>query len=176
MQISEKFVKLDRALQLHLLKKMAEHYPSYWNLQEDYPHDLSEEYELVVGNLYYLMQHKLIEDKSITINNARGSGFHLIVNLPTINQRGMDFLADDGGLSAILNVVTVKFETETLKAILENKINQSNLDPDYKQSMLDGIQELPAESIKHLTMKLLDEGLENLPGALVLIGTYLGLS
>lgn len=88
----------------------------------------------------------------------------------------MDFLANDGGLSAILGVVTVKFEADTLKAILENRINQSDLSPENKQSMIDSLRELPAESIKHLTMKLLDEGLENLSNAIVLIGTYLGLS
>jgi len=155
---------------------MAETYPDYWDLNEEYINDGSDKYQLVVANLYYLMQHELVEKKSISVSNSIGTGFNLIVHLPTISHKGMDFLADDGGLSAILNVVTVKFEAETLKAILENKINQSDLSPDYKQSMLDGIQELPAESIKHLTMKLLDEGLENLPNALVLIGTYLGLS
>ena len=100
----------------------------------------------------------------------------MLINKPKITEKGLDFLQDDGGLSAILNIVTVKFEADTLKAILENRINQSNLAPESKQSMIDGLRELPAESIKHLTMKLLDEGLENLPNAIVLIGTYLGLS
>ena len=79
-------------------------------------------------------------------------------------------------MSAILGVVTIKLESNQLKMILETKIMESDLSPERKQSMIDGIRELPAESIKHLTMKLLDEGLENLPSALVLVGTYLGLS
>ena len=45
-----------------------------------------------------------------------------------------------------------------------------------KKSMIAALEDLPAESIKHLTMKLLDEGLENLPNALVIIGTYLGIA
>jgi hypothetical protein len=36
-----------------------------------------------------------------------------------ITSRGIDFLADDGGLAAILGVVTVKLHEETLKALLE---------------------------------------------------------
>lgn len=65
---------------------------------------------------------------------------------------------------------------DNFKAILEKRINQTDLPPADKQSMIDSLQELPSESIKHLTMKLLDEGLENLPNAILLIGTYLGMS
>ncbi|MDN5625390.1 MAG: hypothetical protein L0G96_19815, partial [Acinetobacter sp.] len=92
----------------------------------------------------------------------------------TITNKGLDLLADDGGLGAILNVVTVRFETETLRAILATKINQSDLTPENKKSMIDALEELPAESIKHLTTKLLDECVDNLPAAVVLIGTWLG--
>lgn len=44
----------------------------------------------------------------------------------------MDFLADDGGLSAILGTVIIKFETEQLKAILAAKIMSSDLSPERK--------------------------------------------
>lgn len=169
----EKIVKLDRQLQLELLQKMAEEYPYHWDLNEEYPNDGSKEYNKIVANLYYLMQHNLVDKKSITISNALGSGFGLIVNLPTINQNGMDFLANDGGLSAILNVVTIKFEANTLKAIIGEKINQSDLSPENKKSMIDALEELPAESIKHLSTKLLDECVDNLPAAVLLIGTWL---
>lgn len=169
-------MKLDRDLQRYLLTKMSEKYPGYWDLNDEHPNDESNEYKNIEANLYYLMQHELIEKKSITISNSLGGGFNLIINLPTISHKGMDFLADDGGLSAILGVVTIKLESNQLKMILETKIMESDLSPERKQSMIDGIRELPAESIKHLTMKLLDEGLENLPSALVLVGTYLGLS
>ncbi|MFC6053908.1 hypothetical protein A6M14_09510 [Acinetobacter sp. Ac_877] len=164
---------LDRELQLHLLERMAEEYPSYWDMSKEYADDGSDEYNKVVTNLYYLMQHNLIEKKSITISNALGRGFNLIVKLPTINENGMDFLASDGGLSAILKVVTIKFETNTLKAILANKINQSDLPLENKKSMIDALEELPAESIKHLSTKLLDECVDNLPAAVLLIGTWL---
>ncbi|WHP06870.1 hypothetical protein QLH32_05640 [Acinetobacter corruptisaponis] len=168
-------MSLDRSLQLKLLEYMAAKYPYHWDFYNDFPEG-SENYEAALRNLYYLMQHELVEKKSLTLSNYNGTGFNLIIHLPTISQKGMDFLADDGGLSAILGVVTIKFEADTLRTILERRINQAEATPEHKQSMIDGIRELPAESIKHLTMKLLDEGLDNLPNAIVLIGTYLGLS
>lgn len=171
----EKTLILDRKLQLELLKKMSASYPDYYDFDNDYSYD-SDEYAQAVTNLYYLMQHNLVETRSIMSSSSMDGLKRLQFGAATINQNGLDFLADDGGLSAILNVVTVKFEADTLKAILENRINQSDLAPDDKKSMIDALRELPAESIKHLTMKLLDEGLENLPSAILLIGTYLGVS
>ena len=115
-------------------------------------------------------------EKSVHKSNSIGSHAPIIFGSSAITHKGMDFLANDGGLSAILGVVTVKFEADTLKAILENRINQSDLDPESKQSMIDSLRELPAESIKYLTTELLTRGLDNLPAAILLIGTYLGVS
>ena len=162
---------LDRQLQYKILNITAECYP------RNIHHELDELFkgvsdQKIAANLCYLSEHKLIKDKPIMYSV---DGF-LSLNTVCITHKGLDFLADDGGLGAILDVVTVKFEVGTLKAILESRIAQSDLTPADKQSMIDELRELPAESIKHLTMKLLDEGLENLPNAIVLIGTYLGLS
>lgn len=166
---------LDRVLQLDLLTKLSTTYPRYYELDKDYPYN-SENYQKAIINLYYLMQHGLVEEKSLLKTTGFGGSFGLQFELPTITHKGMDFLADDGGLSAILNIVTVKFETDTLKAILANHINHSDLPIDQKKSMLDTLEELPADAIKHLTTKLLDKGLENLPSAILLISTYLGLT
>ncbi|MCO8103158.1 hypothetical protein ABEF79_06895 [Acinetobacter sp. ANC 7454] len=166
---------LDRDLQLTLLTKLSDVYPYNYDFNQDFEYN-SEEREKALKNLYYLQSHGLVSEKSVHKSNSLGSQAPIIFGSSAITHKGMDFLANDGGLSAILGVVTVKFEADTLKAILENRINQSDLSPENKQSMIDSLRELPAESIKHLTMKLLDEGLENLPNAIVLIGTYLGLS
>ena len=164
-------MSIDRLFQNQILNIAAKCYPCSVNYElDELFKDIDE--QKIAANLCYLAKHKLIEDNPIEISVDR------IISLGNIciTHRGLDFLADDGGLSAILGVVTVKFEADTLKAILANRINQSDLSPDDKQSMTDALRELPAESIKHLTTKLLDAGLDNLPNAIVLIGTYLGLS
>ncbi|ENX41531.1 hypothetical protein [Acinetobacter sp. NIPH 2100] len=162
---------LNRKLQNSILHIAASCYPTSANHELNEIYEPLEEKELA-ANLKYLEQNRLIEKGSVQISL---DGFYSFGGV-TITNIGMDFLADDGGLSAILGVVTIKFETDTLKAILENRINQSDLPQEQKRAMNLALDELPAEGIKHLTTKLLDEGLENLPSALILISTYLGLS
>lgn len=166
---------LDRDLQKIMLEKMSTRYPRYYNFNDDFDSNSSDYYH-AVKNLFYLQEHGLVKENSVFMSKAIGGDGHIQFGNATITNKGLDFLANDGGLSAILNTVTVKFEAETLKAILENRINQSDLDPEHKQSMIDSLRELPAESIKHLTTELLTRGLDNLPAAILLIGTYLGVS
>ena len=64
---------------------------------------------------------------------------------PKITEKGLDFLKDDGGLTAILGIVTVRFEADTIRTILQIKVNQSDLSPADKQKLHGVLQELPAE-------------------------------
>lgn len=91
---------------------------------------------------------------------------------PKITARGMDFLADDGGLSAILGVVTVKLHEETLKELIGQKISESDLTAPEKSRLLDQLKSLPAKTGKHLTQKLVDAGLPNWPAALRAIESF----
>lgn len=162
-------MKLNRSLQHEILTLAADSYPSY--ITPGYDNDLNKhDPSVLAANLKYLEEHNLIRPKSVTVSLDNIYSFGAI----EITNHGLDFLLGDEGLSAILNVVTVKFETETLKAIIANKINQSDLSQEQKQSMNLALEELPAESVKHLTTKLLDKGVDNLPGAMTLIGTWLG--
>ncbi|OOW13393.1 MULTISPECIES: hypothetical protein [Acinetobacter] len=164
---------LDRQLQYEILRLSSEHYPDSID-DNDFPDDMETSSEgtnrKLFANLKYLEEYGLIKSGSF---DTTLEGDYFIQSI-TITNKGLDLLADDGGLGAILNVVTVRFETETLRAILATKINQSELTPENKKSMIDALEELPAESIKHLTTKLLDECVDNLPAAVVLIGTWLG--
>lgn len=168
-------MSLDRQLQLDLLRKIAESYPFSW--QHNLNHQ-DKSYLTIAINLHYLKGHGLLNEASTIIRenlNNKNNGI-LLINTPKITEKGLDFLQDDGGLSAILNIVTVKFETDTLKAILSNQIHKSDLPDEDKTSMTKALEDLPAESIKHLTMKLLDEGIEHLPNALLLISSYLSMA
>lgn len=127
-----------------------------------------EEAQRYAANMVYLEEHGLAH-ASIQMSLDGHYGF----GSPQITARGMDFLADDGGLSAILGVVTIKLHEETLLKLIGDKIEQSDLPSPEKKKWTDALRSLPAESIKHLTMKLLDKGLENLPAVLPLIQTYL---
>jgi len=157
-------MKLDRELQNQMLTKLAESYPG---ISQDsmFTGGATEDMN---ANMAYLLEHGLIRaNVSHPINGAP------IVGGPRITAKGLDFLADDGGLSAILGVVTVRFEAETLKALIESKIMESQEAPEDKKRLITGLRSLSSESIKHLTMQLLDKGLTNLPDAMQTIGTWL---
>jgi hypothetical protein len=146
-------MKLDRTMQLEILEQLAAACPQQINLTG----------ERVAGdpltlNAWYLHQHGLIEALI-----AENIGAPPVVIGGRITAQGMDFLADDGGLSAILGVVTIKIHEDTLKALLADKIEQSDLPPADKGLWLQALQALPAESTKHLVTKLLDWGLANPP-------------
>src|SRR5882672_5223716 len=59
-----------------------------------------------------------------------------VADVATITVKGLDFLQDDGGLGAILNVVTVRFEAETLRALIEAKVDASDEPPEQKSAMV----------------------------------------
>lgn len=161
-------MSLDRQLQFDILEKIAKEYPFIWqhNLKPE-----SDEYIRLAKNLHYLKGHELISESSTIIrdNQSGQGGGILLINKPKITEKGLDFLQDDGGLSAILGVLTVRFEADTIRTILQLKVDQSDLSPSDKQKLTGVLQELPAESIKHLTTKIVDAGWDGLGSLMSLI-------
>jgi hypothetical protein len=67
-------------------------------------------------NLFYLQEHDLCE----TSTQENSDGF-ISWRGTKITAKGVDFLENDGGLSAILGVVRVKLHADTLRDILAKK-------------------------------------------------------
>lgn len=124
-----------------------------------------------VRNLVYLEEHGLLRLHKSSLNSGE-----IVVGAVHATAKGMDFIEEDGGLSAILGVVTVKLHDETIKDLLAMKIQESDLPQAEKQRWLDQLRELPAETTKHLVLKLVDLGLEKAPDALSAIGRLLGFA
>lgn len=163
-------MRLDRELQKRLLEESAKSYPGWmkretWNEQFDNLDD-----DVIAANLVYLNQHGLM-DKSVSM----GSGGDYTFNLGGLRctEAGMDFLADDGGLSAILGTVTIKLHEDTLQHLIAAKILGSDLPAEEKNKLVTGLKGLSGEATKHLTMKLIDEGLAHLPRAIEIVGSFL---
>ncbi len=152
---------LDRSMQLKVLKHYADIYPgeSYekWSAFGDHEH-------AVAANLFYLQEHGLVK-----IRGQLASEGSLIYQGGRITAKGIDFLADDGGLSAILGVVTIKLHDDTIKALVEQRILASNLPEPEKKRLIDRLRDLSAETTKHLVLKLVDLGLEKSQDAIALI-------
>lgn len=159
-------MKIDRELQHRLLQAAADEYPGDVYPQVD---DLEwEEQKNVAGQLFYLAEHGLIKNHSQISMDG-----HVMFGPYKATKSGIDFIADDGGLSAVLGVVTIKLHDDTVRSLLIQSVQKSSGDETVKGSLVAQIKALPAEALKTLTTKALEAGLQNLPNAIQLLHTWL---
>ncbi|CUJ00181.1 hypothetical protein [Achromobacter xylosoxidans] len=162
-------MKLDRAVQKVILDTLASRYPDWMGVDALLSHlDFNLEHQNRLANVYYLEGHGLVEAKG-NPKGTEGQGLR-------ITAKGLDFLEDDGGIGAILGVVTIKLHDDTIKHLIEAKILASDLPAEEKQRWTDQLRSLPAKTIEHLVMKLVDRGLDSGSGVLATLGAYIGIS
>lgn len=161
---------LDRAFQLHLLQQLAESYPRPAFHLLDYLKDLEgDDEKRYIANMAYLGEHGLVDP-----------GVHygldsVMLSEPTITARGMDFLADDGGLSAILGTVTVKLHADTIRDLLLAKVEETALPAEEKSAIRKHLSTLSAEAMKEVTKQLVQQGLHHMPNAVEWLRHVAGL-
>src|SRR3546814_11319972 len=80
-----------------------------------------------------------------------------------ITAKGIDFIADDGGLGAILNVQTIRLHEDSIRALLIKQVEASDVSQSVKERLVDKIKSMPADGIGTLTEKALEAGLKALP-------------
>lgn len=165
-------MELNRDFQLSILRKLADAYPNDARAAAQEIFELASQ-DTVIGNLLYLEAHGLIVSG---LGRALAGKWHVNSAKLAITHMGLDFLADDGGLSAVLGVVTIKIHDDTIKQLIEAKIQSSDLPPREKKRWTDQLRSLPAETTKHLILKLVDKGLDSGPAALAAIGSLLGIA
>lgn len=151
---------LDRSLQATILTRLAEAYPFDIDINLEVA-QWHPDTDVVYANLHYLKQHGLVDMK---VEHFLEGHFQIMVLLAT--HKGMDFMLDDGGLSRILDVVTVKLHEDTLAALLQKRIQESDLPPEEKAVLSKKLNMLGDEGSKHLLTKALDYGLSNAPNAI----------
>lgn len=153
-----------RAVQLEILQGLRACYPAMADVQQWKHANLAAE-------LYYLNEHGLA---NVSFSKALGQPIPKPISA-RLTAKGIDFLQDDGGLSAILGVVTIKLDDDTIKKMIKAKIIDSDLPQPDKSRYLDALRELPGETTKHLVLKLVDMGLDHKDAAISAIGKLLGL-
>jgi len=145
-------MRIDRTLQLQILKLLADTYPQTAPLDQI---DVDE--KSLLANLYYLYEHKLILG---TFTETLDGHAEFIA--PQITAAGMDFLADDGGLSAILGVVTIKLHEESIRQLLIERVGRADLPEEERSSLLRVIRNLPRQALGKVTEKLLEQGADQI--------------
>ena len=148
---------LDRGMQRRILLELRAVYPlSTSNLLQDMPAADAQFY----FNLSYLNEHGLIEARiGISLDQRISWGG------ATITAKGLDFLEEDGGLSAILGVVTIKLHAETVRSLIEMKIDASTATEAEKSSLKAHLRKLPATALQLASTDLMRMGLQHLPDA-----------
>lgn len=158
-------MKVDLIICGTILKRLAALHPNQPNRQE------IEQLEAEVGepdtflaNLHYLQEHSLISE-SVQFDQ----GWPVLVKPPLITKGGIDFIRVDGGLTAILNSSRENQEVYQKTLSVLTQLIQDLAPPEQKTGLISRLQSLPADAIKHLSLKIVDMGVAGLPGALQLI-------
>jgi len=160
-------MKLNREQQKEILRTLEKKYPQAATSEELLAR--SNYSAGILANAVYLKEHGLIEAH---ISEHLTGQQHL--RAARITAKGLDFLADDGGLTAILEVVTVRLEADTIRSLMAKKVESSELPTHEKNRLLEGLKDLPNEAMKQLTQQIVNEGVERAPGILQWLGTLIG--
>ena len=148
---------LDRELQRRILEIARDDYPSPV-ATSDIEQVLASDEATILRNIAYLVEHRLLEGK-----------MHLLLGAPprildvTITANGLDFLEDDGGLTAILGTVTIRFADDQFRDLLAARIEKLDGPPSAKAELLRALKRLPAEALAEAARQSVLMGLDALP-------------
>jgi hypothetical protein len=159
---------LQRDFQKQILHALSDQYPATVDLGEA---GLAKHGRQLAYNLAYLEEHELIT--VIWTHPLSGEPF---AGMAKITAAGIDFISDDGGLSAILGVVTVKLHEDTVKALLVDKVAKSTIEPTIKRQLIDEIKKLPALMTRDVAMAALKKGIEDIPDVVSWVQQFLSHS
>ena len=163
-------MNIDRKWQREILTALAENFgkdePGHGAYETLFEHDK----EKFVANALYLEGHGLIESGLMETSNG-----YRKQRDARITERGIDFLLDDGGLSAILGVVTIKLHQDTLRDLIEARIEASNATEAEKNKLISHLRSLPIDAAKAATTQVAVEALKQIPNIVPLLSKLLGL-
>jgi hypothetical protein len=111
-----------------------------------------------LANLWYLKEQCLVDGG---LNMSTTDAY--IFEGARITAKGLDFLADDGGISAILGTVTVRLHADSIKELLLTRIESSNAPVEKKSWLKKQIETASSETIKKIVGSLLDQGVTRAP-------------
>ncbi len=157
---------LDRSLQRQILEALSEIYPAGTYAPQSLP-GLSDASEAaLIVNIAYLGEHGLLKSGVREIkSHTQSTQKHF--DQTAITASGLDFLQADGGLSAILDTVTIRIDSRQFAEMLAAKIESNDkISHEDRSSIASAVRNLPAKAIEKLSSKAIDWAVENLPNKL----------
>lgn len=168
---------LDRALQHRILATLATLYPEG---TFDMPAALASagagphpDERAVLVNTHYLAEHGLAVSGYVRRGTIGDDSF-IPLGEHCITAKGLDFLADDGGLGAILGAVTIRIDATQWAEMLARKVEAAQgLSHADRSSVAAALRSLPAKAIGTVSEKLLDWAVDHAQDALPLLRMWL---
>ncbi|WP_274571565.1 hypothetical protein [Neisseria leonii] len=147
-------MQINRALQETILKHLTECFPGH--PEHSFYSELIAIHgeKEVVGTILYLQMHNLLECKE---SAEIGHGIpDILWGLTRPTAKAFDFLANDGGLSAILGVVTVKLHSDTIQALVAAKIDQAEISDTEKSRLKTELGKIKDTALSTLTENIIN--------------------
>jgi hypothetical protein len=158
-------MSIDMQYQLELLQEMKAEHPR--GIQYGPAPD---EVSKLAANLLYLTDHGLC-DGGIQV----GPDGHIHFGMTRITAAGLDFLSEDGGLSAILGIVTIKLHADTVRDLIAAKVDAAPIPVEEKSALKQHLAALSEAGLKSIVTDLVKTGLDHLPDAIHWLRTLGGL-
>jgi len=162
-------MKLNKELQMKILEECEKARPNRIILGKRIETEFGG-MDAFIAEVQYLQDIGLITG----VNISYGVNDIVVNGVPRITTKGMNYLSKEETIWDELNVVTIKIHEDTIKKMIELKIDSSDLSPSHKKKLLDRLRELPASAIERLVFQLVDKGLENTPALLQMLKNSLG--
>ena len=150
--------RFDRKMQHFILACCMDYYPLPAKRSVLTANCDNQTVEMLIINSQYLAEHDLIQ-----ITDSDKHNFDNKLNCLKITAKGIDFMLHDGGLSAILNVQTIKFHREAV-VVLEDLFAMSNMNDEQKEKAKSTLGELSTEALKTVVQAATTAGLSALLG------------
>lgn len=153
---------IDRSVQLNVLNELEKHFPDGFSIPRLMAAIRNVEKDTLFRNLMYLVGHGLVKE-SIETKQGYDSSDVVEFLIYTITSEGLDFLAGDGGVSAILNTVTVKIHDETIRALLLARVDREVAEGPSKHALRKAVETISVASLKEIGTEAVKHGIANIP-------------
>ena len=152
---------VDRQLQKTYLERLAAKYPFPLEFEELVDDDEKGRPE---ANLSYLREHGLVAFRVQQVDDE-----FMAYGSITITAAGIDFISNDGGLTAILGVMTIKLHDDDIRKLLIDGVKALPETKTVQSRLIDQIKDLPSKALEKISMAALERGLKDLPNLVHLL-------
>lgn len=128
------------------------------------------EKKTVIQEVSHLKELGLVD---AMIHISSDGAFNTTLAKANITAKGRDYLKESGGLTAELNVVTVRLHADSIRDLINAQIEKSDLEAAAKSKLKEAVRNLPAHGLQEAVTWFVQQGLARSPDAIQWLQTLL---